>query len=197
MIIESLQKIEYPILMMLSGPPGVGKSYLHTIKLYWDQFWAENIILPLGYHVFSTDKIIENICDTCGMTYNDGFKDLYDFAEKMSYKGLEYALIQQRSVVWDQTNITPKSRKRKLTRFLTLPNSKIYTRIGVGYEFKKNDILTILLRAEIREKVIGKHIDKGLIEDMFNQYEPPTLSEGFEHIIMLDIDHNFLYHKQE
>ena len=75
-------------------------------------------------------------------------------------------------IVWDQTNLTKKSRKQKLS---LLPNT--YTKIGCVFEI--HDYEELSRRRELRKEKI---IPLDAIENMKKTFEVPSLEEGFDEI---------------
>ena len=94
-------------LHMLIGLPGSGKTY-----------WVANRGFYFNTVVVSTDDIIETIGRQVGMTYNEMFNDItYSFAEKMMMHIAKFNINLGKNIIWDQTNLTVKTRKRKLDMF--------------------------------------------------------------------------------
>jgi tRNA uridine 5-carbamoylmethylation protein Kti12 len=156
------------------GIPNAGKSTFSN-ALYSRDFM--NIRLDIGddpnscVKWISTDLIIEDIAEKFGITYNDCFNDLYKFAENMMNKKLSKAISNNCSLVWDQTNLSKKSRAYKIRRI-----PKNYCTVALYYPI---ELESALVRNQRR---IGKVIPEQVVKNMFLDIEEPEFSEGFDHI---------------
>lgn len=149
-----------PKCTILVGVPGSGKST-----------WLQEH-MPMA-NVMSTDIVIENVAKSYGMTYNEGFKDLIGFADKVMWRHITLAHMRQEDYVIDRTNLTAKSRakfiqKLKLHRYeiecVVFPTPK-------PEEWKR--------RLDSRP---GKTIPQEVLDRMVDSYEMPLMSEGFTKI---------------
>ena len=148
-----------PSCTFLVGVPGSGKST-----------WISHRI-PHREHttLISTDHVIEYIADAYEMTYDESFKDLIKFAEKVMWKSLEDAVHFQDNIVIDRTNLTEKSRARFIKY---LEGYKFYAVVFPTPEQEEWE-----RRLNSRP---GKTIPKSVLESMHLEY--PKCSEGFEWI---------------
>lgn len=155
-----------PTLYMLCGVPGAGKST-------WTNHYISVSSKPRrDVTILSTDDILENIAAEHGMTYSELFDDIsYSFAEKMMHKIAKFAFSQGNDVIWDQTNLSAKSRKKKLDM---VPIG--YYKIGVYFTVPK-DLQT---RLDSRP---GKKIPEFIIERMIKTLECPVVGEGFDEVV--------------
>lgn len=145
-------------LYMLVGVPGSGKTT-----------WIRN-----NKHdavVLSTDDYIEKIAAKQGKTYSEVFKDTIGDATDQMEKDLIQALRNERDIIWDQTNLTTKARKSKLSR---IPKS--YKKVGVYFSVPQD------LRDRLANRP-GKVIPEPVIISMINQLQPPTKEEGFDEVV--------------
>lgn len=156
-----------PKCTILVGVPGSGKSTWLKQQNLLDDTW-----------IISTDDIIEEIAGVYGLTYDEGFKDLIKFAEKVMWKDLELAAndLHDWRFYIDRTNLTAKSRK-KLIDYL-----KPY-----GYEFEcvvfpTPDPEEWKRRLDSRP---GKTIPQEAIDRMVKGYDVPTEKEGFSKITFI------------
>jgi heterogeneous nuclear ribonucleoprotein U len=151
-----------PILWMLIGLPGSGKStWVNKHQYRTDRFT----------YVTSTDNIIDDIAAQSGKTYNDVFKDNIKFAEKTMYAEVMAAVKADGDIIWDQTNLTKKSRAKKL---IMIPDH--YIKYAVVFPTPEQLLLQRLASRP------GKTIPSYVIEGMIDTFEMPELSEGFDAI---------------
>lgn len=144
--------------IMMVGLPCSGKSTY--IKQYADDFVA-----------ISTDEYLENKAKELNISYNEAFQRFFKEAEKYMYEKLATAFSCGKNVIWDQTNLTCKSRRNKLQR---VPAD--YYKICIVVSTAMS---TILERNKNRlNKVIPVHV----IENMDKTFEFPKDDEGFDWI---------------
>ena len=157
-----------PTLYMLCGVPYSGKST-----------WTNSKLIALGgAYVLSTDDTIETICRMFDTTYGDSFDTLIKYAEMVLDLDLKEAIKRNGDIIWDQTNLTKKSRAKKLTQ---IPSN--YKKVAVNFTIPGYD--EIKRRIEKRQ---DKIIPWSAMERMFAQYEPATIEEGFDQIIEVKND---------
>ena len=129
-------------------------------------------------NVASTDKIIEEVASSYGMSYNEGFKELIGFAEKIMWRQITSYLKRESDFIIDRTNLTAKGRakfiqKLKLHRYEI--ECIVFPEVGsealTGEEWKR--------RLGSRP---GKTIPQETLDRMVNSYEIPLMSEGFDKI---------------
>jgi tRNA uridine 5-carbamoylmethylation protein Kti12 len=97
-------------------------------------------------------------------------KQLYRDAEK--YAAMEGPVV----VIWDQTNLTVKSRRRKLSMF----DSSRWTKFAVSFVPSKEEWQR---RLNKRKEETGKTIPEYVLDEMSKSYEPPMVAEGFDQIL--------------
>ena len=152
-----------PEIVMLCGIPCSGKStYVNKLLTY--EYWENSIIL-------STDNYIEEQAKRLGMTYNEVFQDCIDEATRQLEMSFVGAKEEGKRIIWDQTNLSIKTRKKKLTK---VPS--IYKRTVVWFQV---DLEEALKRNGTRE---GKFIPESILKRMYHQFEVPTLEEGFDFV---------------
>lgn len=158
-----------PKCTILVGVPGSGKSTWHRIK------FGEYLVEP---YVVSTDKIIEVITKDHGMTYDEGFKELIGFAEKIMWRQITTYLMNGNDFIIDRTNLTAKSRAKFIQK-LKLHGYEIEC---VVFPFPGSADLP---REEWFRRLInrpGKTIPPQVLDSMVYNYEMPLESEGFSKI---------------
>jgi len=149
------------IFYMLVGLPGTGKS----------TYCQENKHRMYNCTIISSDDIMMDIACTYGFTYNQLFDDIsYSFCEKMMHKIAKLAIERGDNIIWDQTNLTIKSRTKKL---VMVP--KHYLKVAVVFNIP-NDWETRLNRP-------GKTIPSKVLETMKKSYQMPTEAEGFDIVV--------------
>ena len=152
-----------PELVMLCGIPCSGKStYVNKLRAY--EYWENAVVL-------STDNYIEDQAKRLGMTYNEVFQDCIDEATRQLEMSFARAKDEGKKIIWDQTNLSIKTRKKKLTK---VPS--IYKRTVVWFQV---DLEEALKRNVTRE---GKFIPESILKRMYHQFEVPTLEEGFDFV---------------
>ena len=144
----------------LIGVPASGKST--WVK---NQDWAKDCV------VVSTDDFVEDYAKEVGATYNDVFDDYMPTAVKLMAEKVERAREQGKDIIWDQTSMSIKSRKRK---FNMLPD---YEHIAVVFKTPEADELK--RRLDSRP---GKNIPDHVMKSMMDNYDIPTEEEGFKEI---------------
>ena len=155
-------------LIMLCGIPTSGKSS------YVRQGQDETPHLD-EFVWLSTDNYIEREAERTGLTYNLVFDGCVDAATKDMELQLKQAINKNLCVIWDQTNLTPKARKRKLSK---VPSR--YEKTAVWFDISLEEALR---RNETRP---GKYIPKSVIRRMHATFVHPTKAEGFDHIIKIN-----------
>ena len=152
-----------PEIVMLCGIPCSGKStYVNKLRDY--EYWKDAVVL-------STDNYIEEQAKRLGMTYNEVFQDCIDEATRQLEMSFVRAKEEGKRIIWDQTNLSIKTRKKKLIK---VPS--IYKRTAVWFQV---DLEEALKRNGTRE---GKFIPESILKRMYHQFEVPTLEEGFDFV---------------
>ena len=148
-----------PTCYMLIGLPGTRKST-----------WVANVQKEGGTQVIiSSDYFVERFARLCGMTYDEAFPHVMarGIPDKFIRKRIKKAISEGRDVLWDQTNLTVKSRRAKMAK---LP----------GYQFAA--VVFEKPPEEIWEKNLdrpGKVIPSRILLQMERSYQAPTKDEGF------------------
>lgn len=154
---------------MLVGAPGSGKST-----------WTRNFLSKTSdeYVVISSDDIIVELGKLLdpNMNYSDAFKKVNFKAVQAELNNrLNSAIADMKNIIWDQTNLTSKSRKGRVSRI-----PKVYHKTCVVFELAHDELFR---RLEKRAREEGKHIPEKVVKDMIATYETPATSEGFDRII--------------
>lgn len=153
-----------PKCYQLVGVPASGKS-----TWYKNQDWLGEDKKDHKY--VSTDEHVEGYAQDQGKTYSEVFEEYMPTAIRQMMINVNMAHVFQLDVVWDQTSTTVKSRARK---FNALPN---YEHIAVV--FNTPDLEELKRRLASRP---GKEVPWDVVQSMIDNFEMPTLEEGFTEI---------------
>jgi predicted kinase len=152
-----------PECVMLVGIPCSGKStYVNELKKL--SYWENAVVL-------STDNYIEKQAQRMGMTYNQIFDDVIGDATRELELEFIMAKDKGKNLIWDQTNLTVKTRRKKL---LKIPS--FYARGVIYFEISLEEALE---RNKNRE---GKFIPESILKRMYHQLEIPTRNEDFDYV---------------
>lgn len=152
-----------PVFVMMIGLPGSGKSTKSK------ELWPD-------YTRCSSDDYIDAVARRLGKSYSDVFKDEIANAQKACVMQQHRAFYDEENVVLDQTNLTSKTRIKKLDM---VPH--FYHKIACVVTC--SDVNELERRLINRE---GKVIPKPIIEAMMKTYEYPLPDEGFDEIIEIE-----------
>ena len=153
-----------PFLMMLVGQPASGKTtFINDLG---------NLVVTRDTMVISSDYYIELEAKRLNSTYDQVFKDYIKTATDRSKQDFAEAIKNQSNIIWDQTNLTVKSRAWKLA---ALPSDYV----------KMCTILTVSpeVQAERLASREGKQIPSNIINSMTDTFVWPSYDEGFDHIL--------------
>ena len=148
-----------PEIIMLVGPPCSGKTT-------WRQQNCPDYVL------IDTDSYIERRAQELGTTYGAVFDSEIRAAEADMRQRLRFAVARGADMVWDQTNMTRRSRLRKLA---LIPD--FYHRAAAVFQVDPDELS---LRNQVRAQATGKEIPWKVIRDMINGFEMPTEDEGYD-----------------
>ncbi len=158
-----------PTIYFLIGVPASGKS------TWVDRFFEEKLAANenwYDYEVLSTDSLVEAEAKIMNSTYNQTWPKYIDTATKIVDETLSISVGRNVDIIWDQTNLTAKSRAKKLTK---IPNN--YRKIAVYFRTPKADEHKRRL-----ESRAGKTVPQETIDNMIKTIEFPTIEEGFNEI---------------
>jgi predicted kinase len=146
---------------MLIGPPGCGKST-----------YIKDRVHSKDFYIASTDNIIIEFCKEKGITYDQGFKKFFKDAENRMKKEIIEAIRNDVSIIWDQTNLTVKSRVKKLEM---IPDK--YFKEAFYFIINEDELRR---RLHYRAQKEGKTIPEHVLCSMLKNYEVPSSDEGFD-----------------
>lgn len=147
-------------LYMLVGVPGSGKST-----------WVENQNWSKSCVYLSSDKFIEDYAASVGKTYNEVFDGYVKTASQLLTKRAITTNVAETDAIWDQTNLTVKSRAGKLKLF------PCYKKIAVVFTTPESDELARRLASRP-----GKNISDAVMASMTSIFQMPSEEEGFSEI---------------
>jgi|AntDeeMinimDraft_5_1070356.scaffolds.fasta_scaffold45637_2 predicted kinase len=157
-----------PEIIVMIGLPGSGKS------TWRDRMLAQT---DIDYVIVSSDDEIERLSEADGMDYTSGFGKHVGQATHIMKQKFREAVNNGKSIIWDQTNLTPKKRRGILRK---VPDD--YYKIAVSFEVDDQELEDRLAK---RERETGKHIPAKVMGDMAKSYIPPTKQEGFDEVIFV------------
>lgn len=149
-----------PKLYMLVGIPGSGKSTWVS-----SQPWTKDCVYV------STDKHVEEYARSQGTTYSEVFDEYMSTAVSRMMEDVQKAREANKDIIWDQTNVSKKSRAKKL--------DVLYNYDAIAVYFNTPDRDTLRFRLDNRP---GKTIPWRVITQMAGNLQEPTLDEGFAEI---------------
>lgn len=155
-----------PTCIMLIGPPASGKS---TYAKKFDS---------LGYQHISTDSFVEAEAARRGKTYMDVWKEVANAAEANMKRQIKAFVSAKQDVIWDQTNMSVKSRASKIAML----KKHGYTVIAVAFEISPAELKR---RAAEHKESTGKEIPVWIVRNMMKTYDRPTEGEGFDEVSII------------
>ena len=149
-----------PKCYQLIGVPAAGKST-----------WIKNQDWMLGLTIVNTDAFVEDYARAQSKTYTEVFKAYMPTAVDLMAEQVVFAREHGHTVIWDQTSTTVKSRARK---FNMLPD---YEHIAVVFRTPNLGVLKERLASRP-----GKEVPWEVVQGMIDNWEEPSLEEGFTEI---------------
>jgi predicted kinase len=151
--------------MVLVGLPGSGKS------TFRQRFFDRQTFPPDDLVVISTDDPIEARAKEQGIGYNVAFRKHMPYAEEVMRASIKDAQERHTNVIWDQTMLTLKARRRFLSNF---PADR-WTRVAMVFE--QDETVRRFLDSR---RANTRRIPQKVIEEMKARYIRPTKEEGFD-----------------
>jgi tRNA uridine 5-carbamoylmethylation protein Kti12 len=148
---------------MLVGLPGVGKSTYIKNKLLPHMDQNKTIVL-------STDDYIQKFAHENNKTYNEVFAEHFPLALKQMNKDFDCAISNNNNIILDQTNLSIKSRHKKLCR--------------VPKTYYKRCVIIFPVSDFVHHKYLhernGKTIPEHDMKKMRESFQLPSRDEGFD-----------------
>jgi len=171
-----------PTCYVMVGLPGTGKS----------TYVSEQLMPTLSddAFIYSTDRLIEEAAENRGQTYNEAFRDMIGPATQQMEHWLDiYSTWDNVDVVWDQTNTGRKKREKIVRRM----KDRGYRMEAICFLHPDpgeiEDMKEWRRRLASRE---GKTIPEHVLENMTENFTVPSIPEGFDRVITMDIHHNVI-----
>lgn len=164
MKMEQLKENKNPVIYVLVGLPGSGKST-----------WIRNNASLGDAVIVSSDDIIEELSRKEGLNYSQGFDKFIGRATMQMKQNFKAAVASGSDIVWDQTNMTAKKRRGILQQ---IPAG--YRKVAVVFD---TDDREIERRLKTRAEETGKFIPPHIMKSMSQSYQAPSRDEGFDEII--------------
>lgn len=158
------------IAYIMTGLPATGKSTLR-----------DELVTPATWTI-STDDYIETIAEEQGLTYSEVFQSVIKEATQFEMKRFEQAMDLGIPLVWDQTNLG-REKRMKAVRKLKDHDFEVVSAY-IEQPTKLRDLLEWRRRLQSRP---GKTIPDYVILGMQENYQHPTLDEGFDKILKYDM----------
>ncbi|SRR6056297_921301 len=171
-----------PGVVVLVGLPASGKSTARATAV------ATGV--AAGSYQYSTDDKIDARAAEINSTYAEVFKDFASTAAELADAEVAAAIERGQNVLWDQTNMTRKKRRKIMNRF-----PKEYRRecICILPPFNQQQEEELERRLESRA---GKEIPDFVLRSMRDSFQLPSENEGFNRVMYFDINGNMIDRNQ-
>lgn len=160
-------------LIMTIGVPGSGKTTF--IDNHYG--WTDDYFLVNEYFRISSDQYIEDYALSVGKSYNEVFFDQIKPATYRMNEDLKKVVSKSGRILWDQTNLTVKTRELKL---VNIPQS--YKKTALYFPVNEITVWDI----NEKRKQAGRSLPKQVLKSMIEQIEKPSFDEGFDEIITVE-----------
>lgn len=146
-----------------------------------------------GTTVCSTDEYIERHGQDYGFdNYTDAFedvqtKDMFGTYNSLFFFDMHKNIIDGNNFIVDRTNLTVFSRKKLISYLKTraIGEEKIPIKIKCIVLNMNNE--QIMKNLQHRKKQTGKTIPENIVEQQITSFEQPTMDEGFDEIIEVEL----------
>lgn len=167
-----------PAVVVLVGLPASGKS---TARAQAAATGASG-----RAYQYSTDDKIETMAEEYGMTYSEVFQDVIKDVTAQANEEVEEAIRNDQGVVWDQTNMTVKKRRKILNRF---PDTYRKECVCILPPMNREQEMELQRRLDSRP---GKEIPNYVLRAMRESFQLPSMNEGFNRVLYFDIYGNMV-----
>lgn len=156
------------ICYMMVGLPGCGKSTA-----------SEKLLKEIeDLTVISTDEYVEKYAKEVGKTYNEVYRELGDKPQKWMNQQIKELIKEQKTFVWDQTNVFASARMKKINML----KQNGYEVTAIVVEISEEELNK---RIKKRTSEGGKKIPYNVLGDMKKNYTRPDYNEGFKEIYII------------
>ena len=149
-----------PTAYILIGIPASGKST--WVK---NQKWSKDCVIA------STDSYVEAFARSVNKSYTEVFNEIMPKAVEQMANDVVEAREAGKDIIWDQTSTTLSTRAKKIKML------DGYTKIAVVFKIPDMDVLKKRLASRP-----GKDVPWEIVSNMINNFEHPSLEEGFDQI---------------
>lgn len=161
--------LKQPFIIFLVGLPCSGKS------TFVDSFLTPWLAKQETYaDILSSDDIISHVAAVSKTTFSSVYSNLVNDATNIIDSRLSLSSYMKLNIVYDQFNLTRKTRKQKLE----LLNYKTdYFKIAITFN-ENHDVIS-----KRNENRTGRAVKSSLIKDLSNRFSPVIAEEGFDLIL--------------
>jgi predicted kinase len=167
-----------PNVVVMVGLPASGKSTARA------QAVATGIASES--YEYSTDDKIDAYAAEVGSTYTAVFTEYAGEAQKQCDAELSEAIKLGKNILWDQTNMSAKKRRKILKRF---DNTYRMDCICILPPFNEEQEVELQRRLDGRP---DKDIPAFVMASMRKSFQLPSVNEGFNRVIYYDINGNII-----
>ena len=160
---------------IMVGMPGVGKS--HYISKHFG-----------GKHVYSTDNRLALYAELHDMTYDEYWsKEHFALAESIENESLKTAIEIGKDIVWDQTNLGEKKRKKIIDKMREAGYKVHCIHFKHPEDQSDENFPEWIRRLNYRSEREGKTIPANVLINMIKTYQEPNFEEGFDSLKKFDL----------
>jgi len=171
-----------PSVVVLVGLPASGKSTARANAIATGS--------ARDSHIYSTDDRIDAYAAEMGKTYSEVFQEYAKVATQIANQEVDDAIARKQNVLWDQTNMTVKKRRKIINRF---PKEYRLECVCILPPFNQEQEDELQRRLEGRS---GKDIPDFVMKSMRNSFDLPSQNEGFNRVMYFDIYGNMVDRNQ-
>eukprot|EP01065_Artemidia_motanka_P032063 TRINITY_DN3909_c0_g4_i1.p1 TRINITY_DN3909_c0_g4~~TRINITY_DN3909_c0_g4_i1.p1 ORF type:complete len:549 (+),score=187.79 TRINITY_DN3909_c0_g4_i1:103-1749(+) len=153
-------------LVMLVGLPGTGKTH-------WAKWYVKSNP-HCRFNLISTNLILERKMPNTKWTYDDRWQKLIKEASQTMEEQLDIASREDGNIIWDQTNVYPNARRRKLQKFQHFHKTAV---VFIPPEETHDKWVAQ------QKEAMGQNVPEDVVAQMKKNFELPTTSALFDNVI--------------